>query len=91
MVSWQNINQGMFLRAYLGWSLKLKAQNYLFYSNIEILCAKISCNEPKYGILTKMFGENLVTYRKTCLTTVNKSRVLEPFETSTKVEFIPNL
>jgi hypothetical protein len=43
MVSWQNINQGMFLRAYLGWSLKLKAQNYLFYSNIEILCAKISC------------------------------------------------
>jgi len=27
-------NQGMFFRAYLGWSLKHVAQNYLFYRNI---------------------------------------------------------
>jgi len=40
-------NQGMFFRAYLGWSLKDVAQNYIFisisfYLFIATLCAKMS-------------------------------------------------
>jgi len=41
----QKKNQGMFFRAYRGWSLKHVAQNYLFivisyYRNIAMLCLK---------------------------------------------------
>jgi len=47
----QNINQGMFLRAYLVWSLKPVALKYLVitYLFIKILCAKISCVHKAFG------------------------------------------
>jgi len=37
----QKINKGMFFRVYLGWSLKLVAQNYLFFAIIAIWFAKM--------------------------------------------------